>query len=137
MATVSAPGACRAQHLDDVGTAARLRDADAGPLRQMQRPPIDRGDGRPQRGHGQALFQLDRVFQIGRRMVRRPARDGGDHHGRAVAQRRRRRQHGVAAAVQETTRGFGDFGDLARHVALVHPGLLSVSGADFSSTAKS
>ena len=78
-------------HLDDVRALPRLRDADADRAVEPQLPPVDRGDRRPDRGDRHAGDQLGGILQVGRRMVRRPARHRHDQPRVDGAHRRRRR----------------------------------------------
>ena len=79
MAMVSAPPSRAALgHRHDVRALARLRDGDAGRLRELQPGAIDRGDRRTERGDRHAGGELDRIFEEGRGMVRRAARDRGE-----------------------------------------------------------
>ena len=66
------------RHRHDVGALARLRNGDAGRLRELQLGAVDRGDRRAERGDRHAGGKLDRIFQEGRGMVRRAARHGGE-----------------------------------------------------------
>ena len=78
---------------------------------------VDRGDRRAERGDRQAGRQLDRIFQEGRGMVGRAARDGDDES--AGSRSRRCRAGGgerAAGAVEQARRGLRDLGDLAAHM---------------------
>ena len=108
-------------HGDDVGALARLRDGDAGRLRELQLGAVDRGDRRAERGDRNAGRELDGIFQEGGGVVRRAARDRGDE---ARVERSRNcgagRGQRAARLVEQPRRGLRDFGDLAPHMGVSH-----------------
>ena len=91
-AMVSAPPArAGSRHGDDVGALAGLRDRRGRRRRRASVRAVDRGDRRPERGDRHAGGQFDRIFEEGRGMVGRAARDGDDDArvaGRAAPRRR-------------------------------------------------
>ena len=89
-------------HLDDVRALPRLRDADADRAVEPQPPPVDRGDRRPDRGDRHPGRQLRDILQVGRRMVRRPARHRHQQPRVERPHRRRRRRHAARASRRGT-----------------------------------
>ena len=126
-----------AHHFHNVGTAARLRNSDAGRPFQPQGPPVDRRDRRPDRGHGNPRQQFRGIFEIGRRMIGRSPRHGHEQGRIQHAQGSRSCSHGPGRPIQKPGSGLGNLGDLIGHEAGRHDGVLSLSGASLSSTAKS
>ena len=110
-----AAGAGGMHHLDDVRALAGLRHAQARCPPQPQRAAIDRRDRRPDRGHGHAQPDLDRVFQIGRGMVRRPARHRDQQVRIKVPQRRGGGGDRPGLLRQELPRHLRDFMHLGLH----------------------
>ena len=117
IATVSAPPA---PALRIISTMSGLwpdceMPRQAAPL-QPQLPAVDRGDRRPDRGDRDPRRQLDRIFEIGRRVVGRAARHGDQKPRIGRAHRRRRGRHLVARVFQEPRRRRRDLGHLGLHV---------------------
>ncbi len=108
----------RLSHADDVRALPRLRNGDGRSLAELQVAPIDRGDGGADRGYRDTHGQLDRVFEIGRGMVRGTARHG--HHQGWVKGAQARR-----CIVERTGRGLEEPGNHLRNLInfLAHKGL--------------
>ncbi len=116
IASVSAPPAARrARHFDDVGALTGLRHRQAGAVGQLQRRLVDRRDRRPDRGDRHAQQQLADIFQIGRHMVRRSARDRGQEPGVQIGDGPCGHLDRVRSVGQQTLDRIGDFQHFPPH----------------------